>query len=248
MKRSSVVATCMCLCLSMPLMLAACSQKQNEAVEEEAATQQEIVVEEEVAIEDAVKDEEEAVVSAVEEVKAEEVAAAEEAAEEVAAAEEEAAEAIGSAAESAAKKNYDNLASWGIKVEVPDGATAVLKGSDYYIYPEKVGGMPYIILSSFTLNTDEQGFLDEFTAYMKGNHSDLKVVEGPTQVKIGDKDCWKIVYAYDIQGYAAKDTRIVTMKDGRQYLFGTKSIDELSISVGNLFEQVIEAADIYGTN
>lgn len=242
MKRSSVVATCMCLCLSMPLMLAACSQKQNEAVEEE------IVAQEEIAIEDAVKEEEEAVAPAVEEVKVEETAAAEEpvaAAEEEAAAEEPAAAAEEAAVE---EKNYDNLVSWGIKVEVPEGCSAALKGSDYYIYPEKVGGMPYIILSSFKLNTDEQGFLDEFTAYMKGNHSDLKVVEGPTQVKIGDKDCWKIVYAYDIQGYAAKDTRIVTMKDGRQYLFGTKSIDELSISVGNLFEQVIEAADIYGTN
>jgi hypothetical protein len=38
------------------------------------------------------------------------------------------------------------------------------------------------------------------------------------------------------------------MKNGRQYLFGTKDIDELSISAGDLFEQVIEAADIYGTD
>ena len=246
MKRSSVVAVCMCLCLSMPLMLVACSQKQSDAVEEE------IVVQEEVAIADAVEEEEEAVAPAVEEVVADEAAAAAEEAdeEEAAAAEESAAEEVAAAAEEgeAEEKDYDNLVSWGIKVEVPNGSTAVLKGSDYYIYPEHVGSLPYIILSSFKLDADEQGFLDEFTAYMKGNHSDLQVVEGPTQVKIGDKDCWKIVYAYDIQGYAATDTRVVTMKNGRQYLFGTKDIDELSISVGDLFEQVIEAADIYGTN
>ena len=247
MKRSSVVAVCMCLCLSMPLMLAACSQKQNDAAEEE------IVVHEEVAIADAVEEEEEGVAPAVEEAAADEAAAAaeEDAEEEAAVAEESAAEEAPAAAaeeSDAEEKDYDNLVSWGIKVEVPNGSTAVLKGSDYYIYPEHVGSLPYIILSSFKLDTDEQGFLDEFTAYMKGNHSDLQVVEGPTQVKIGDKDCWKIVYAYDIQGYAAKDTRVVTMKNGRQYLFGTKDIDELSISVGDLFEQVIEAADIYGTN
>ena len=240
MKRSSVVAACMCLCLSMPLMLAACSQKQSDAVEEE------------VAIADAVEEEEEAVAPAIEEVAADEVAAAaeEDAEEEAAVAEESEAEEVAAAAEEgeAEEKDYDNLVSWGIKVEVPNGSTAVLKGSDYYIYPEHVGSLPYIILSSFKLDTDEQGFLDEFTAYMKGNHSDLQVVEGPTQIKIGDKDCWKIVYAYDIQGYAATDTRVVTMKNGRQYLFGTKDIDELSISVGDLFEQVIEAADIYGTN
>ena len=231
MKRFSVVTTCIGLSLSMSLTLTACSQKQNDAVEEE------IVAQEEVAIADAVEEEEEAIASAVEEAKADQAAAGE-VAEEEAAAEESAAE----------EKNYDNLVSWGIKVEVPEGATSVLKGSDYYIYPEKAGNMPYIILSSFKLNADEKGFLDEFTTYMKGNYSDLQVVEGPTQVKIGDKDCWKIVYAYDIQGYAAKDTRVVTMKNGRQYLFGTKDIDELSISVGDLFEQVIEAADIYGTN
>ena len=231
MKRFSVVTTCIGLSLSMSLTLTACSQKQNDAVEEE------IVAQEEVAIADAVEEEEEAIASAVEEARADQAAAGE-VAEEEAAAEESAAE----------EKNYDNLVSWGIKVEVPEGATSVLKGSDYYIYPEKAGNMPYIILSSFKLNADEKGFLDEFTTYMKGNYSDLQVVEGPTQVKIGDKDCWKIVYAYDIQGYAAKDTRVVTMKNGRQYLFGTKDIDELSISVGDLFEQVIEAADIYGTN
>ena len=230
MKRFSVVATCIGLSLSMSLTLTACSQKQNDAVEEE------IVAQEEVAIADAVEEEEEAIASAVEEAKADQAAAGE-VAEEEAAAEESAAE----------EKSYDNLVSWGIKVEVPEGATSVLKGSDYYIYPEKAGNMPYIILSSFKLNADEKGFLDEFTTYMKGNYGDLQVVEGPTQVKIGDKDCWKIVYAYDIQGYAAKDTRVVTMKNGRQYLFGTKDIDELSISVGGLFEQVIEAADIYGT-
>lgn len=246
MKRSSVVAACMCLCLSMPLVLTACSQKQSDAVEEE------IVVQEEVAIADAVEEEEEAVAPAVEEVVADEAAAAAEEAdeEEAAVAEESEAEEVAAAAEEgeAEEKDYDNLVSWGIKVEVPDGSTAVLKGSDYYIYPEHVGSLPYIILSSFRIETDEQGFLDEFTAYMKGNHSDLQVVEGPTQVKIGDKDCWKIVYAYDIQGYAATDTRVVTMKNGRQYLFGTKDIDELSISVGDFFERVIEAADIYGTN
>lgn len=231
MKRCSVVATCMCLCLSMSLALAACSQKQNDAAEEE------IVAQEEVAIADAVEEEEEAVALAVEEAEADGATAAEVAEEEAAAAGESAAE----------EKDYDNLVSWGIKVEVPEGSTSALKGSDYYIYPQKAGNMPYIILSSFKLNTDEKGFLDEFTTYMKGNYGDLQVVEGPTQVKIGDKDCWKIVYAYDIQGYAAKDTRVVTMKNGRQYLFGTKDIDELSISVGGLFEQVIEAADIYGT-
>ena len=34
-----------------------------------------------------------------------------------------------------AEENYDTLADWDLKVKVPEGTTAVLKGSTYYIPP-----------------------------------------------------------------------------------------------------------------
>ena len=34
----------------------------------------------------------------------------------------------------AAEGNFDSLTDWNVRIAVPEGTTAVLKGSEYYIY------------------------------------------------------------------------------------------------------------------
>ena len=49
----------------------------------------------------------------------------------------------------AAGENYDTLADWNIRIAVPDNTTAVLKGSEYYIYAQKEGSIPYVMLTTY---------------------------------------------------------------------------------------------------
>ena len=44
-----------------------------------------------------------------------------------------------SAAASAAGANSDTLVNWDIKITTPEDTTAVLKGNNYYIYPQTEG-------------------------------------------------------------------------------------------------------------
>ena len=142
--------------------------------------------------------------------------------------------------------NVDDLVSWGIKVAVPDGCEAVLKGEEYYIYTETPGKMPYVLLTSYTIKGDETEFINKFTDFMKDGYADLQIAEEPTKTKIGDKDGWKFVYTYGVEGHETRDTRFLVVKDGRQYVFGTKEIADLGISAGDTYEKVISDAVIYG--
>ena len=48
----------------------------------------------------------------------------------------------------AAEENFDTLADWNLKVAVPEGTTAVLKGNCYYIYAQKAGYIPYVMITT----------------------------------------------------------------------------------------------------
>ena len=39
-------------------------------------------------------------------------------------------------------ENVDTLTGWNIRIDVPDGATAVLEGNEYYIYARRAGEIP----------------------------------------------------------------------------------------------------------
>lgn len=233
MRRS--FATLVALMLSVPLALGACSG----GTSAETSTQDNVTVEttnetvaaNETAIAvDAEAKTEVAAGTNTTDVLEEEVAAAEES---------ESASAVQSKS-----ANVDNLVNWGIKIAVPDGATGVLKGNDYYIYTSK-NSFPYVLVTVFNMDKTGEDFLAEYTDYMKGNYSDLKVEQEPTATKIGDKDGTAMVYSYAIEGHPARDTRVVVPANGRVYMFATKEIDELELSVGKVFEQVIKDAEIY---
>ncbi|MDO5458849.1 MAG: hypothetical protein Q4F32_04335, partial [Eubacteriales bacterium] len=54
-----------------------------------------------------------------------------------------------SAAASAAGANSDTLVNWDIKITTPEDTTAVLKGNNYYIYPQTEGYIPYVMVTVY---------------------------------------------------------------------------------------------------
>ncbi len=144
----------------------------------------------------------------------------------------------------AAGGNYDTLASWGIRVAVPDGATALLDGSDdcYYIYAEEPDAIPYVMLTAYSYDSADE-FIPDFTEYMSSVYDDLTVTADAAQKRIGDKSCWEIDYGYTVSGYDVKDRRIVIEENGMIYLFGSKEVAELDLTIGDMLEEVVANAE-----
>lgn len=138
----------------------------------------------------------------------------------------------------AAEENTDTLADWNITIVVPEGATAVLKGSSYYIYAKKTGAIPYVMLTTYRYDSEEQ-FLKDFTAYMQKQYSDLKVTSEAEQKTIGGKVCYEIDYTYKVSGYDVRDRRIVMIVNGLTYLFASKEIESRGDTLGSMLEDVI---------
>ena len=59
--------------------------------------------------------------------------------------------------------NFDTLADWNLKVAVPEGATALLKGNCYYIYPQHEGYIPYVMITASRYDSGDK-FISDFTA------------------------------------------------------------------------------------
>ena len=138
----------------------------------------------------------------------------------------------------AAGSNTDTLVSWGIKITVPDGKTAVLKGDAYYIYGQKEGYIPYVMLVPYKYSSAEK-FLSDFTDYMKGIHSDLKVTAKTAERTIGDKDCYEIDYSYKLSGYDLTDRRIAVEANDMVYMFASKEIESRKETLGTMLEDVV---------
>ena len=147
----------------------------------------------------------------------------------------------------AAGDNYDTLADWNIKIAVPDDTTAVLKGNEYYIYAQSVGSIPYVMLTTYKYDSEEK-FIPDFTAYMLKQHSDLKVTAEAERKTIGNKKCYEIDYSYKVSGYDVKDRRIVFTVDGLTYLFTSKEVESLGMTIGSMLEDVVAQAQILSDN
>ena len=149
-----------------------------------------------------------------------------------------------SAAASAAGANSDTLVNWDIKITTPEDTTAVLKGNNYYIYPQTEGYIPYVMVTVYNLVRDtEKAFFDEFTDYMRGEYADLRVTAGPEQKTIGSKACSECDYSYTISGgNVVTDRRIITVHGGRTYMFASKEVAARDLTVGDLLEQVVRDA------
>ena len=137
-----------------------------------------------------------------------------------------------------AEENYDTLADWDIRVKVPDGKTAVLQGGEYYIYAGAEGYIPYVMLRAYRYDSAE-GFLADFTDYMRGEYDDLTVTQEATPVTIGDKSGFEIIYFYRLSGYEVKDRRVAVKHGERVYMFASKEIEALGQTVDGMLDEVV---------
>ena len=131
----------------------------------------------------------------------------------------------------------DTLVNWDIKITTPDDTTAVLKGNWYYIYTKQEGRIPYVMVSVFNLTRDtDKAFFDELTESMKSDYPDLKVASDLEQKTIGGKNCSELDYSYQVSGYDVKDRRLITVHNGRTYMFASKEVPALNLWVDGLLE------------
>ena len=138
----------------------------------------------------------------------------------------------------AEEENTETLSNWHIKIAVPEGATAVLQGNEYYIYAQEEGYIPYVMLRTYQYD-DAVTFLDDFTAYMQEQYPDLQVTEDIARKTIGDKKCFEIDYSYLVSGYEVRDRRIAMAFDGTVYMFASKEIEELDMTVSGMLEDIV---------
>ena len=145
----------------------------------------------------------------------------------------------------AAGDNYDTLADWNIRIAVPDGATAVLEENEYYLYTQKTGSLPYVMLTTYRYSSVEK-FLVDFTAYMQTRYADLDVTAEAEEKSFGDKTGWEIDYGYTISGNAVRDRRVVLWVDGVVYLFASKEVEALGMTVGTMLDDVVADCEFLG--
>lgn len=139
-------------------------------------------------------------------------------------------------------QDSDTLADWGITVQQPDHSTAILDGSDgcYYIYPDTPSSIPYVMLYVYDGFENEQTLVDEFlNDLMADKYSDIEILKDLSPVTIGDKDGYEIDYGYTVEGYNLLDRRILIEKNDRIYMFVSKEIEELDMTVGTLLEDTV---------
>ena len=138
----------------------------------------------------------------------------------------------------AGEENTDTLTNWNLRIAVPEGTTAVLKGNEYYIYAQHEDSIPYVMVRTYAYD-DVLEFVDDFTEYMKEQYPDLTVTSDVARKTIGDKKCFEIDYTYTVSGYEVRDRRIVMVVDGITYLFASKEIEEAGMTIGNMLDDVV---------
>ena len=138
--------------------------------------------------------------------------------------------------------NYDTLADWDIKIEVPSNTVASLSSDgNYYIYTQEYDSIPYVLVRAYTDFADEDDFINGyFTDYMAEEYDDLEVLQEFQPVAVGDRDYFAIQYGYTVQGYDVTDIRFIKTVDDTTYMFASKEIDELDMSVGDALLYVCE--------
>ena len=139
-------------------------------------------------------------------------------------------------------QDVDSLTDWNLRIAVPEGAVAVLEGSEYYIYAGQPGSIPYVMVRTYGYE-DPKAFLEEFTGYMKTRYANLQVTAEPAAKTVGGRECFETDYTYQVSGYQARDRRIVLAAQGRTYMFASKEIDELGLTVGSMLEDVVAGCE-----
>ena len=138
--------------------------------------------------------------------------------------------------------NYDTLADWGIRIEVPEGTTAAMNGNSYYIYAQKTGSIPYVMVVAYHYESVAK-ILEDFTPMMQKQYRDLQITEEARERIIGSKTCWEIDYGYTVSGYAVKDRRIFTENGEWIYMFASKEVEERNMTIGSMLDEVVAGSE-----
>ena len=138
----------------------------------------------------------------------------------------------------AAEGNAGAPADWNVRIAVPEGTTAVLKGSEYYIYAGEENSIPYVMLRTYPYD-DAQALLNDFTGYMRSQYPDLKVIAEAAPRTIGDKPCFETDFSYRVSGYEVRDRRIAMAAGGTAYLFTSKEIVEIGMTIGTMLDDIV---------
>lgn len=139
----------------------------------------------------------------------------------------------------ASELEYDTFPDWQIQIPVPDDLPAVLDGGDYYIYTQNAGSIPYVMIHVYEGYEDESDFIDGFfTDLMAEKYSDLEIVNPLSPINIEGRDYYEIDYGYTVEGYMVQDRRVVKTIDDRTYMFASKEIEELDMTVDSLMAVV----------
>ena len=139
-----------------------------------------------------------------------------------------------------ADTDYDTLVDWEIQIPVPEDTVGVWSSDgNYYIYTQREGSIPYVMLRVYEGFEDEWEFiLRYFNDFMAEGYSDLEYVVDYAPVMIGDRLYYNMEYAYTIQGHPVRDRRYVKTVNGLTYMFACKEVEELDMMVGDLLEEV----------
>jgi len=141
--------------------------------------------------------------------------------------------------------NTDTISNWNIRISIPEGKTAVLKGSEYYIYGQHEGSIPYVMLRTYRYDSAEK-FIADFTQYMQQQYSDLRVTSAAEQKTIGNKRCNEIDYGYTVSGYEVKDRRVIITAGETTYMFASKEIESNGMVIGSMLDDVVADCELLG--
>lgn len=143
--------------------------------------------------------------------------------------------------------NYDTFPDWEIRIASPaEGCEAVYDGGDgmYYIYTMETGKIPYVMVKALKGYDEVEDLVNgPFMESMLEAYPDLTVISDLTPVTIGDKDCYEIDLIYDIQGYEVLDRRIFDAVGDTIYMFGSKEVGELEMTLGTVLEDVVRESE-----
>lgn len=90
---------------------------------------------------------------------------------------------------------------------VADDYTSIREEDGFvYVYTDADGSIPYVIIGRYDMVSDD--FAAEFTEYMSGIYSDLRVTSEAAPLVLNGTTWTKIQYEYTISGYTGRDTRL----------------------------------------
>ena len=79
---------------------------------------------------------------------------------------------------------------WNLRINIPEGATPILKGNEYYLYAQHENSIPYVMVTTYGFE-DAEACLTAFTEYMRSQYADLKVTGETRPVTLGEKSCFE---------------------------------------------------------